>query len=218
MMRPLLLGHRGVRGRRYRVRENTIAAFDLALEQGCDGFEFDVRLTADARAVICHNPRSAGITIAQAAAEKVRSLPSLADVLARYASRAFLDIELKVLGLEDCLLPVLAKYPSKRGYVVSSFLPEVLVSIRARDESIPLGLICETRRELQRWPELPIQYVMPKQSLVTGKLLSDLHAAGKKALVWTVNRREAMLRLAQWGVDGIISDKADLLVDALKRA
>jgi len=33
-----------------------VEAFNLALEHGCDGFEFDVRYTQDDRAVICHNP------------------------------------------------------------------------------------------------------------------------------------------------------------------
>src|SRR6478609_1478057 len=99
MKMPLLLGHRGLRSRSFRVRENTIAAFDLALQHGCDGFEFDVRLTADDRAVICHGAKFAGITIAQAACKRLRALPLLDDILARYASRAFLDIELKVPGI-----------------------------------------------------------------------------------------------------------------------
>jgi glycerophosphoryl diester phosphodiesterase len=214
--RPLLLGHRGVRGRDYRVRENTIAAFDLALEHGCDGFEFDVRLAADGRAVVCHNARSAGINILKASSEKLRRLPLLEDVVIRYAERAFLDIELKVPGLESCLLSLLANYVPQRGYVVSSFLPKLLIDLRARHESMPLGLICETRQELRRWPELPIQYVIAKQSLITPKLIADLHSASKDLFAWTVNRRELMLRLRDWGVDGIISDKPDLLVAALR--
>ncbi len=40
--KPLLLGHRGAKSY---APENTIEAFELALQHGCDGFEFDVRLT-----------------------------------------------------------------------------------------------------------------------------------------------------------------------------
>jgi glycerophosphoryl diester phosphodiesterase len=58
--RPLLLGHRGARGIRS-IPENTIASFDRALADGCDGFEFDVRLTADGEAVICHDPVFRGV-------------------------------------------------------------------------------------------------------------------------------------------------------------
>jgi glycerophosphoryl diester phosphodiesterase len=57
--RPLLLGHRGT-CRSASVRENTFNAFNLALTRGCDGFEFDVRLTADRVAVVCHDPEYRG--------------------------------------------------------------------------------------------------------------------------------------------------------------
>lgn len=210
--RPLLLGHRGVRGRRFGVAENTIAAFNLALERGCDGIEFDVRRTADGQAVICHNARFARTLIANAPRGKLRKLPSLEDVVSRYAERAFLDIELKVTGIESCLLSILATHPPQQCYVVSSFLPKILIDLRARSDSVPLGLICETRRELRRWPELPVQYVIVKQSLLSREFISVVHAAGKKLFAWTVNHRPAMLRMAQWGADGILSDKADLLV------
>src|SRR5689334_16063198 len=125
--RPLLLGHRGCRGRKYRVRENTIAAFDLALNHGCDGFEFDVRLTSDGRGVICHDQRFAGASIAKRKSAELERLPLLEDVLERYAGRAFLDIELKVTGLDSCLLSALSRHPPQQGYVVSSFLSELLL-------------------------------------------------------------------------------------------
>ena len=216
--RPLLLGHRGVRGRRYGVRENTIAAFDLALQHGCDGFEFDVRLTADQRAVICHDRKFSGLTIAQAKAESLSPLALLEDVLVRFANRAFLDIELKLPGLEGCLLASLGRHPPQRGYVVSSFLPEALSTLNERDRSIPLGLICETRKQLVCWRNLPIQYVIARRSLITPELVIDVHRTDKKLLAWTINTRESMLRLIDCGVDGIISDKTDLLVKTLGKS
>src|SRR5437660_5423339 len=117
-MLPLLLGHRGARATKS-VSENTIAAFDLALQHGCDGFEFDVRLTADGRPVICHGGRFAGITIARAACKRLPALPLLEDVLARYGSRAFLDIELKVPGLEPYVLELTSEFLHYGGYVAS---------------------------------------------------------------------------------------------------
>ena len=42
--------------------------------------------------------------------------------------------------------------------------------------------------------------------------MQEIQAAGLQILVWTVNEKEAMLRLAEWGVDGIISDDTELLV------
>jgi glycerophosphoryl diester phosphodiesterase len=216
MKGPLLLGHRGLRSRSFSVRENTLAAFDLALQHGCDGFEFDVRLTADNHAVICHGHRFASTTIARATAARLRVLPRLEDVLARYASRAFLDIELKVTGIESQLLNKILKFPPQRGYVVSSFLPDVLIDLRSRSQSVPLGIICETRKQLSFWRDLPVQYVIAHERLITAALIADVHAAGKKVFGWTINKKAAMIRLANSGVDGIVSDKTELLVATLR--
>ena len=208
--RPLLLGHRGARALRS-IPENTIESFDRALGDGCDGFEFDARITADSVAVVCHDPRFHGVEIATASAAQVPQLSRLGDVLSRYQERAFLDIELKVPGLEKMTLELLQNYPPKRGFVISSFLPEVLVALRKDDEHVPLGLICETQDELRRWEELSIAYVIPHHKLLTESLLRELKQKGKKVLVWTVNQREQMERFHKLGVDGIISDDARLL-------
>jgi glycerophosphoryl diester phosphodiesterase len=208
-----LLGHRGARATAY-VPENSPASFDLALQHGCYGFEFDVRLTADGRAVICHDARIAGVDVARATRTELSHLAVLEDVLARYGQRAFLDIELKVPGLDEIVLSALKKNPP-RDYVISSFLPEVLTSLHALDASLPLGFICDREVYLAGWRELPVGYVIPHFKLVSKNLVKDVHAAGRKALTWTVNDRERMLRLAEWGVDGIISDDTELLVRTL---
>jgi glycerophosphoryl diester phosphodiesterase len=213
--RPLLLGHRGARASKT-IPENTFASFDQALAEGCDGFEFDVRLTADGKAVVCHDPRAGGVEIASALADQCSGLPRLEDVLARYGERAFLDIELKVLGLEQALVRALKRNWPNRGLIVSSFLPDVLRIMRAEESAIALGLICEKRTELIRWTQLPVEYVIPERKLMTLPLVEELKAAGKKILVWTINTRVEMERLRDWGVDGIISDDSALLARTLR--
>ena len=81
--RPLLLGHRGARALKS-IPENTLASFDRALADGCDGFEFDVRLSAGGTAVVCHDAQTGNFEIASASAEQLSALPQLRDVLARY--------------------------------------------------------------------------------------------------------------------------------------
>ncbi len=216
MSPPLLLGHRGARATRT-IPENTLQSFDLALAHGCDGIEFDVRLTADERAVICHDSMTCGCEVAQAAADDLPQLPRLESVLNRYANQAFLDIELKVKGLESATLNALYFDPPRRGFVVSSFLPELLTALRELDAEIPLGLICETRSQLMLWKTLPIQYLIPHHTLVDGKLCEVAHGAGKKVFVWTVNRKEFMAHFRDIGVDAVISDATELLVEVLKR-
>ena len=213
-MTPLLLGHRGARAFRH-IPENTLASFELCLQHGCDGFEFDVRRTADGQSVICHDATVGGLEIANTAA-KALPLPTLEDVLRQFADRAFLDIELKVAGLEPQTFAELCRHPPQKGYVVSSFLPEVLEAIHNLDPAIPLGFLCDTRNQLRSWRQMPAVWVIPQFALADRQLIELVHGAGKRIMVWTLNRAEDMSEFAAWGVDAIISDETESLVRSLR--
>jgi len=213
--RPLLLGHRGARAVTS-IPENTIASFDRALADGCDGFEFDVRLTADDEALICHDPKTAGTEISRATTKQLSQLPRLRDILQRYRD-SFLDIELKVKGLERITMDLFFRHKPRRGFVVSSFVPGVLKSLHTEDATIPLGVICEFKNQLRLWNELPVQYVIVYQALADAELVRKVKGAGKKIMVWTVNDAADMRRFAEYGVDGIISDDTSLLCQTLSK-
>ncbi|MFY9845631.1 MAG: glycerophosphodiester phosphodiesterase [Terriglobales bacterium] len=213
MTRPLLLGHRGARASRH-IPENTLESFEICLQHGCDGFELDVRLSADGQALICHDATAGGMKIEKTAARNL-PLPTLDDVLRQFANRAFLDIELKVAGLESQTLAELHKHPPQKGYVVSSFLPEVLETIYHLDPSIPLGFLSETQNQFRGWRESSAEWVIPRFDLADENSIKHIHAAGKKLMVWTVNRVEQMHEFASWNVDAIISDDTKLLVQSL---
>jgi len=214
-MSPILLGHRGARAVRS-VPENTIGSFDLALEHGCDGVEFDLRLTGCGRALVCHNAKVGKIAVARATSRQLLHLPRLEDVLRHYGHRIFLDIELKVRGLESKVFTALRERPLNGNYVISSFLPEVMMEIKARSAVIPTGIICQKPSQLMRWRELPAQYIIVHYSLLTRRLIHLIHDAGKKVFAWTVNDAKSMIRLTNWGVDGIISDDTQLLAKTLR--
>ena len=222
--RLLLLGHRGARATQS-LRENSIASFQRTLEHGCDGFEFDVRRAADGSAVICHDPvwrsgsaGSRGIEIAGGALAELPGIATLADVFQQFSSKAYLDIELKVGGVERDVVDLIRSYPPRKGFVVSSFLPEVLERLAQEAPEVPLGLICDTRPQLERWDKVPSKAVIPQFKLVTRELVRKLHDAGKQVLVWTVNESDRMKELADWGVDGLISDETELLAKTFAAA
>jgi len=217
MSRPLLLGHRGARAVKS-IPENTLLSFDLALAHGCDGFEFDVRLTGDSQAVICHDPETRRAEVARSRAQQLIGLPRLQEVLIRYQRNAFLDIELKVSGLEKIIARELPKRMPSRGVVISSFLPAVLNAVHAENLAIPLGLICETKAQLNRWGDLPVEYVMLNHALAFPDRIGEIQGQGKRVFVWTVNRAAEMRRFADWGVDGIIYDETERLVRVLRGA
>ena len=213
----LLLGHRGVSGQRA-IAENTFAAFDHAMACGGDGFEFDVRLTACGRALICHSAKVNGITVSRANRTQLLDLPRMEDVFLRYGRTSFLNAELKVRGLESRVLAALRNRLPECGYLISSFSPDVLLEIKARRSGVPVGIICEKASQLVRWRRLPVEYVIVHKSLVTKLLVERIHEAGRKILVWTVNHPRAMQRFAAWGVDGIISDDVALLARTVNAA
>lgn len=212
---PLLLGHRGARSTKS-VPENTLASFDLALAHGCDGFEFDVRLTADQQAVVVHDPKHRRTSIERAQSARLADLPRLDDVLRRYGQRVFLDIELKVSGLEGIVIAALRNHRPERGYVVSSFLPSVIMELKVRSATVSTGIVCANSRQLASWRSLPIDCVIAEKDLVKPSLVDEVHSAGQKLFVWTVNDMKSMRWLSRWGVDGIISDNTQRLVQTLK--
>ena len=209
----LLLGHRGARASRH-IPENTLESFELCLQHGCDGIEFDVRCSGDGVPVVCHDPVIGGLEIASTPAERL-SLPGLDLVLREFSARAFLDIELKVAGLESRLIAALREHSPQKGFVVSSFLPNVLHAVHEVDSTVPLGFLYE--RQNQAVPSAPpLSYLVPHFKLVTRELVEAAHASGRKIMTWTVNRPDEMRCLADWGVDAIISDDSELLVRSFR--
>jgi glycerophosphoryl diester phosphodiesterase len=227
--RPLLLGHRGVRplslsGTRAEglPAENTLAAFDYSLANGCDGFEFDVRFTRDGRAVVCHDPQLDGQEISATDYSDLlrgrEDLPGLEDVLARFSDTAYLDVEVKVGGNEEAVVAALRASPPGRGCVVSSFFPDVLLRLNRLDPSLPLGFLCDRSEYIKPWSELPITVFIPQHELVSQKMTDAVHQRGLKLFTWTVNQRADLLRLAACGVDGLICDDPVLLASTFPRS
>jgi glycerophosphoryl diester phosphodiesterase len=142
-------------------------------------------------------------------------LPTLGQVLQQFSAKAFLDIEVKVTGLEKLLVSALRRHPPTQGYVVSSFLPEVLTELHTVDPDIPLGFLYDRAQQFPP-PALPLAWMIPHFKLVDQKLIEEVHASGQKIMVWTVNRAAHISRLGDWGVDAIISDETELLVQSVR--
>jgi glycerophosphoryl diester phosphodiesterase len=201
-----------------------LVSFELCLQHGCDGFEFDVRRSADGVAVICHDPCINGLEIENTPANAL-PVPTLEQVLRQFAHRAFLDIELKVAGLETILIAALQASPPQKGYAVSSFLPEVLKTVHDLDGSVPLGFLSEPGGDFS--PDSPtgtllasfnnsVAWMIPRIDLVDQVAVERFRRDGKRIMVWTVNSAEEMRCLAGWGIDAIISDDTDLLVRSFR--
>ena len=214
-----MLGHRGAR---LYAAENTIAAFDLSLKHGADGFEFDVRCTRGKQSIVCHDRKFNRMVVRSRTMEQIVTKcsvdgkpPCLEDVLEIYSRKAFLNIEIKVRGMEQLVVDAMKRFPPQCGYFISSFLPSVVRKLHELDRSLIIGAISKSYWHLRRWKVLPVSHVVPHYDLLTPRLIDELHAAGKTVITWTVNDPRKMLKAAGLGVDGIISDDTKLLVETL---
>ena len=170
--------------------ENTLAAFRLALDQGADGVEMDIRLTADDRLIVFHDPllnrttngsglvrktssaKLAGLDAGQAydrafAGEKI---PFLQQVLQEFGPRVPLNLELKA-NLRDskqiihCFQALLQNQKMPREHLlISSFNPLILLECHRRLPELSLGLIIH-RSTYKLWKFSQFLKLLPIQSL-----------------------------------------------------
>jgi glycerophosphoryl diester phosphodiesterase len=212
------LGHRGARAL---APENTLAGMRAGMNAGADGVEFDVQRTSDGHLVVFHDDdlkRICGVGGPQFSGELIPTLDELIETL---PASAFLNIEAKRFrfrsdGLEAGIVQAIRRHNLLGRCIVSSFNPILLWRMGRMDRSIPLGLLYAPDEPpgLNRgWPRygLRLAALHPYHEQVTAKLLQQTRGRGQQINTWTVNEPAEMRRLLGLGVDGIITDRPDLL-------
>ena len=216
--RPLRLAHRGD----HRVApENSLAAFLAALElPGCDGLEFDVRLSRDGVPVVIHDPTLRRVQrrpgrVADLTADELATagVPTLASVLAAVPRSAFLDIELKVDG-GPALAAVLreGRGPGLESAVISSFELAALAAIRALEPAWPCWLNADDLAPdtIARAVRLGCAAIAAEWHAIDAGTVAAARRAGLEVAAWTVTGRRAFDRLAGLGVVAICVEGAAL--------
>ena len=218
MKKILNLGHRGAA----EILENTIPSFEKAIEQGADGFELDVRRTADGELVVVH-PAVVGRRAVQSSTyAEIRVLPGgfeiplLKDVLAQFGKTAFLNIEFKTTGFEDEAVELIGKQTKTGNVMISAFDTGTLNRVHELAPDIQLGYIYNRTQDEESRHNAPIDFVIPQFKLASRELISDIHEEELKVAPWTVNEESEMKRLLALDVDGFITDYPERLAAVLK--
>ncbi len=230
------------RGASHAAPENTLAAFALALDEGADGIEFDVRLAGDGQPHVFHDEdteRLCGVagrfdarTSDEVAALRVRgeSIPTLAAsvraITRHAASRGaanpwLVNVELKTCSNPATLLrnvrPYLAALHGTPGVelVVSSFDPRLLKP--QTDPQVPWGVayIYDTPLALTALPHLPGVDLHPRHDLLDSAALAEYDTPGRCFRSWTVDDPLVAKRLIALQVDSIITNRPGELRAAL---
>lgn len=179
--RMLVIAHRGSSGR---APENTLAAFEMALEQGSDMIECDVRLTKDEEVVVFHDRTLDRTTNGKGPVEertledlkrldagswfsskfKGERIPTLSEVLRLLHSRAYLNIELKsesirrreFAPLQERVLQTLRDHYAQRRIFLGSFNHHLVRAIKERNPQLMTAVIYKATRD---FPFLPSRLV-----------------------------------------------------------
>lgn len=193
-MTALVAAHRGASTL---APENTIEAFEKAIEVGAEMIEFDVRTTRDGVLIAFHDEVREW-TYAELCERLPWAPPRLEQVVDVCAGRIALDVELKESGyVEEALLVV-----SRAELVVTSFLPEVVAEAKRVRPDFRVGLLLAADAEV---PELvDADFLAPHYSLLDRGLVGHEH---DDLVVWTVNDEPRLRRyLADPRVAVVISD------------
>ena len=115
------------------------------------------------------------------------------------------------------ILDLVSKHRLEKRVILQSFDPRTLRVMKKLDPSIPRAALFETERD---WPEVAREFeatiFSPEHHLVTRERVAQAHAAGLQVVPWTVNKPEDWAKMADAGVDAIISDDPATLIAWLK--
>lgn len=233
MPRPAVIAHRGAS---HEAPENTLAAFLLAEAQGADGIELDVMSCAGGDLVVIHDDAVDRTTDASGSvrnlplteikrldagswfdrAYKGEPVPTLEEVFETIDRETWINIELKNYktpfdNLAEQVAETVRKHERQARVFFSSFNPFNARKISRTLPEAPFGLLTVpgmTASWLLRLASLiwPYAALHPHYSDVNPALLAHAHRSGRPVFAYTVNAAEDIRRLAEIGLDGVITD------------
>jgi len=232
-LRPMIFAHRGAC--KY-APENTLASFDLAVKQGADAIELDVKLSLDEQVVVIHDQTVERTTDGKGKVnqltlrelkeldagsffdEKFRGekIPTLDEVFETVGKRIFINVELtNYASRRDQLVAQVAEIVRRHGLqksiLFSSFAPINLRRMKELLPEVPVGLLAldgllGALNRSSLFLSLSPAIIHPYLKDVDAELMAREQLRGRRVHVWTVNAEVDMRRLQDLGVDGVFTD------------
>ncbi len=239
---PRVLAHRGLA---IEAPENTLLAFAKALAVGATHVETDVHVSADGVAMVSHDPDLRRLADRRVAVDHLtsqelrridlgwgQSYCSLAEALDGFPDVRF-NIDIKIGGAVQPTVEAIRSAGATKRVLIGSFspqrrttairmLPGVATSISARGAVAAVaaaraGSLFSLRRILRDVQAVQLPESVLRMRSFTSRTIAAFHAAGVEVHAWTINEPAAMDRLLAIGVDGLVTDRADLGIQALER-
>ncbi|MBR6218648.1 MAG: glycerophosphoryl diester phosphodiesterase membrane domain-containing protein [Eubacterium sp.] len=226
------------RGDAKHAPENTLAAFDLAIENGADVIELDVRETLDGEIVVFHDKNISRVTgidanVEEMTFEELRSIsasgkfedrypdekiPTLREAIELVGDRADLNIELKPdnsnTHLEEAVAALVEEYDLFDRCVVTSLSYKAIRKIKLIDDRIKTVYVMSVAGgnyyDLKYADAYSINY-----KYVDNVIVRNIHRRGKEVYVWTINNKTNLENMMLLDVDNIITDDPGMVKDSM---
>ena len=236
-----IFAHRGFSGK---YPENTMLAFEKAVEIGVDGIELDVHLTKDNEIVIIHDEDikrtcdGEGL-VKDMTLEELRKFDASATFRGQYGfcgiptlreyfelvkdTPIITNIELKTgvyeyHTIEQRVIDMVREFGLSDKIIFSSFnhftvkrceeiAPEIKRGFLSGDWLYDFGKYTAERN---------VQCCHPWHVSLSEETVKEMHDAGREINTWTVNEYEDIKKLSAWGVDSLIGNFPDRMIEVLR--
>lgn len=228
--------HRGASG--LVEHENTIEAFEKAIEVGADSIECDVRKTKDGIIVINHNADIYGLLIKDHTYNELNEecnkhgyhLATLIEGLNTVKDKIALDIEIKEVGYEDEILNQCLSVLNEGEFYFRSFYDSTLLKMKELNPNITTVLLLgldKTKHKIKtriselfprkRIRKCKCDAISPYHQLLLFGYCKRVHRLNCRVYVWTVNNKELMEKvLYKKKADGVVTNYPNIALDLVK--
>lgn len=241
--RPLVCAHRGRSGV---FPENTMPAFEGAVELGVDLIELDVHRTADGEIVCIHDGSVNRTTdgegkVSEMTLEQIQALdagtwkgaeyagtriPTLREVLLQIAPQVVIHIEIKQRGIAEQVVNLVREADTLRRVAFISFSTDDLRAVKAAEPAASCGLITGGPKEQGLEGERALigealdcgaNFITCNHGSATASLVRECHLVGLLFLAWTIDTPERLQRAFDFGVDGVVSNFPERAMEMMGR-
>ena len=218
--------------------ENTLLAFQKAIELEADYIEFDIHKSLDGEIVVIHDNDTYNTTgthglikelklkeIKKLDAGEGEKIPTLDEVIKITKGKIHLQPEIKAPGLIDDLVQILRKNGLIENTIISSFDITQLIKIKEIEPNLKIGYLIPSEltrsrvlnRYIQKVVKNEFYAIHPHYTAISKEFVDTAYANNLILNVWTVNEEKEIKTLIDLGVDGIITDDIALLKDLLSK-
>ena len=231
-----IMAHRGAS---QAAPENSMAAVRMAMEAGSDWVEIDVQETADGEVVVIHDSDFMKLARNKTKVWDARLLdlqnidigssfgppfenervPTLSEVLQLCQGKTGVLIELKYYGhdqqLEQRVVDIVEKHGMSNEIMVMSLKPEGVRKMKRLRPNWKCGVLLSV--SVGNIQKIEADFLAVNARFATRSLINKLHYAGKEIYVWTVDDPVSMSLLMNRGVDGVITNRPEIVRDVLRQ-